>query len=103
MEYKDIEAKYIKADIKGCYKFQNAAEVIAVLGYDIRKIKGFKQLSEEDQRLAEYLICKYISGFGLQAREELPPLISVIREQSRFKVTFQNKKYSYLYDTGTVG
>lgn len=102
-EYRDIEAKYIRAGVKGHYKFKNALEVIQVLGYDIRAIKGWNKLSPEDQKLAEYLICKYISGYGLETRETLKPPISIKREPGRFKVIFKGESFSYLYDIGTVG
>lgn len=104
MKYSEIENKYIKANIKGHYKFQNASEIEAVLGYDIRTIRGFNDLTDEDKKLAERLICGFINGHGLEAREEIRPTGIERKLRLRaFKVTFKNKNFSYLYDCGTVG
>lgn len=102
MDYKDIENKYIKANIKGHYKFENALEVKEVLGYDFRTIKGFKDLTEDDKKLAERLICSFINGHGLSARESIKPA-SIKRELGKFTLTEKDKSYSYLYDNGSVG
>lgn len=102
MDYKEIEEKYIKANIEGHYKFENALEVKEILGYDFRTMRGFKELSLEDKILAERLICNYINGYGLQAREEIRPT-SIKRDVRKFIVKFKNKNYSYLYDNGSVG
>lgn len=102
MNYYEIEDKYIKANIKGHYRFLNAAEVKKVLGYDFRKMRGFKALSDEDKALAERLICGYINGYGLQAREEIRPR-SIKRERGKFTVKFADGGYSYLYDDGSIG
>ncbi len=103
MSYRDIESKYLNAGIQGHYKFANANEVITVLGYDIKNIEGFDKLSDEDQALAEILICKYINGYGLEAREKLSPPKKIIRGSCNFIVTFIDKSYSYLFDDGSVG
>ncbi len=102
MNYSDIENKYIKAEIKGHYKFKNALEVKKVLGYDFRTIRGFNELTEEYKKLSECLICNYINGHGLKAREEIRPT-SIKRENGKFILRFKDKSYSYLYDDGTVG
>lgn len=102
MNYYEIEDKYIKAGIKGHYRFRNALEVKKVLGYDFRTMRGFKALSDEDKALAERLICGYINGHGLKAREEIRPT-SIKREHGKFKVVFKDKEYSYLYDDGSIG
>lgn len=102
MNYKDIENKYIKAKIKGHYKFENALEVKAVLGYDFRTIRGFKDLSAEDKELAEKLICGFINGHGLEAREKIRPT-SIKRDIGKFTVKFKDKSFSYLYDNGSIG
>lgn len=104
MNYKEIEENYIKAEIKGNYKFQNALEVEKVLGYDLRTIKGFKDLSAEHQLLAERLICGFLNGHGLETREGIRPISIERKIQLRgFKVTFKEKRYSYLYDNGSIG
>lgn len=102
MNYNEIEDKYIKAEIKGRYKLANAEEVKTVLGFDLTKIKGFDQLSQEHQQLAERFICGYINGHGLQAREDIKPT-SIKREKGKFVLKFKDGGYSYLYDNGTVG
>jgi hypothetical protein len=104
MNYRAIEDKYIKANIKGHYRFEDALEVKAVLGYDFRTIRGFKELSTEHKELAERLICGFINGHGLEAREGIRP-VNIKREIKLrgFKVTFKDKRYSYLFDSGTVG
>lgn len=101
MNYSEIQEKYTKANIDN-YKFQNADEVKAVLGFDFRTMRGFKDLTEDHQRLAEWLICKYINGWGLEAREEIRPS-NIKRASGGFKVTFKDKGYSYLFDTGSIG
>ncbi|MBY6838771.1 hypothetical protein [Clostridium botulinum] len=104
MEYKDIEEKYINAKIKSHYWFESALEVKSVLGYDFRTMRGFKNLSLEHQKLAEKLICSFINGHGLEAREGIRPT-SIKREEilNGFRVNFKNKPFSYLYDNGSVG
>lgn len=102
MLYNSIEDKYIKANIQGHYKFRNAAELKVVLGIDIPKIKGFEKLSDDDKILAEQLICFYVNGWGLSAREKIKPA-SIIRQKGKFKLIFKDKEYSYLYDDGSVG
>lgn len=102
MGYKDIEDKYIKAGISEHYKFKNALEVKAVLGYDFRTIRGFSQLSENDKNLAERLICNYINGWGLSAREKIRPM-SIKRENRKFILKLKNKTFSCLFDDGSVG
>lgn len=102
MNYKEIEEKYIRAKLNGNYKFKNALEVKSVLGYDFRTIRGFKDLSVEDKQLAENLICNYINGHGLKAREEIR-LTSIKRELTKFIIKFKDKSYSYLYNDGTIG
>lgn len=101
MDYNKIENKYIEANIKGHYKFANALEIKKVLGYDITKVWGFKALSKEDKILAEKLICSFINGHGLQAREDLKPT-KIKREPGKFTLQYSNG-YSYLYDSGSVG
>lgn len=105
MDYNKIENKYIKAEIKGHYKFANALEVKKVLEYDFRTIRGFKILSLEDKALAESLICNFINGHGLESRESLRPT-SIKREHRKFIVNYKHydsKEFSYLYDNGSVG
>lgn len=102
MDYRDIENKYIKAKIKGHYRFTDALEVKEVLGYDFRAIRGFNDLSDDDKTLAEKLICNFINGNGLEARERIIPT-KITRERGKFTVTFSDKRYSYLYDSGTIG
>ena len=101
MDYNKIEDKYIKAEIKGHYKFENAAEVKEVLGYDILKTWGMKALSLEDRILAEKLMCNFLNGFGLAARDKIK-ITKIKREPGKF-VLQQDDGYSYLYDDGTVG
>lgn len=102
MDYEEIENKYIEAEIKGHYSFENAVEVKKVLGYDFRTMRGFKVLTEDDKVLAEKLICNYINGWGLAARESIKPS-GIIREPKKFIVRFKDKGFSYLYDNGSVG
>lgn len=102
MDYKDIENKYIEADIKGHYRFVTAKEVEKVLGYDFRMIKGFKELSDSDKLLAEILVCNFINGFGLQARETVKPT-KIQRRLGKFMLSLEGKSFSYLYDDGSVG
>lgn len=102
MGYNEIEAKYVDAKIKGHYRFSNALEVKKVLGYDFRTMRGFKELSDEHKRLAEKLICNFINGHGLEAREEIRPT-SIKREPGKFRVSFKDKDHSYLYDDGSIG
>ena len=103
MKYSDIEKKYVQANIQGHYKFANANEILLVLGYNIKNTDGFNKLSVEDQRLVELLICKYISGYGLEARENLSPPKCIERGSKCFKITFTNGDYSFLFDDGSVG
>lgn len=102
MNMNSIEDKYIKANIKGHYRFENVLEVKKVLGYDFRTIRGFKGLAESDKVLAERLICEYINGHGLKAREEIK-LASIKRELGKFILRFKDKTYSYLYNDGSIG
>lgn len=110
LNYEEIEQLYIKADITGEYKFQNAAEVKKVFGWNFLTIRGMKDLSEEQQQLAEKLICNYLNGFGLGSRHNKRP-ISIKAELSnrRFKVNFKKQigetwsQYSYLYFNGSIG
>lgn len=101
MNYKEIQDKYINAGVKN-YKFSDAAQVKAVLGYDFRTMRGFKNLSDKSKILAEKLICKYLNGWGLETRESIRPM-SIKREKGRFVVKFKNKSFCYLYYDGTVG
>ena len=104
MDYNKIENKYIKTDIKGHYLFENALEVKAVLGYDFRTIRGFKDLSIEHKALAERLVCKFINGHGLESRKSLRPT-SIKRERGKFTVHYKHydsQGFSYLMDSGSV-
>ncbi|MGL4484551.1 MAG: hypothetical protein ACRCUS_06330 [Anaerovoracaceae bacterium] len=101
MNYGEIENKYIKAGLEK-YKFNNALEVKKILGYDFRTMRGFKALSDSDKELAEWLICKYINGHGLTSREAIRPT-GIKRESGRFKVSFKDGEYSYLFDNGSIG
>ncbi len=102
MKYSDVENKYINAGIEEHYKFKNAHEVSLVLGFNIKSIKGFNDLSEEDQDLAEILICKFINGWGLEAREKLSSPTKILRGNGNFILTFKDDFY-YLFDDGSVG
>lgn len=85
------------------YKFENVQQVKEVLGCEINRIRGFSILTDEQQKLAEYLIINYINGFGLDYREERIKPYIVKREPGRFILTQKDKSYSYLYDDGSVG
>lgn len=102
MSYKEIEQRYIYCDIKGKYKFRNADEVKKVFGWDFRTIRGFKDLSEENKIIAEFLICNYLNGFGLGIRHKQRPT-SIKFEGNKFKVNIKDDGFSYLYLNGTVG
>ncbi|MBB6622551.1 hypothetical protein H7E67_03825 [Clostridium gasigenes] len=103
MNYADIQNKYINIELdKQNYKFSNAIDVKKILGYDFRSMRGFKKLSDEHRILAEGLICNYINGHGLEAREGIRPT-NIKREIGNFKVTFEDKGYSYLFDNGSIG
>jgi hypothetical protein len=100
MDYNEIASKYIKVGINS-YQFANALEVKKVLGYDFRTIRGFKALSDGDKVKAERLICRFLNGHGLEAREGIRPT-KIKREPGKFTVHY-GKSYSYLYDGGSVG
>jgi hypothetical protein len=100
-EYNTIQNKYLQANIEE-YKLKNAMDVKNVLGFDFRTMRGFKNLSEDNKELAEKLICRFINSWGLEAREEIRPT-NITREPGKFKVTFKDRGFSYLYDNGTVG
>jgi len=100
MDYNEIANKYIKAGINS-YQFANALEVKKVLGYDFRTIRGFKILSDVDKEKAEKLICRFLNGHGLEAREGIRPT-KIKRESGKFTLHY-GEKYSYLYDGGSVG
>lgn len=104
LTYNEIEDKYIKAEVQGHYRFANASEVKAVLGYDLKKIRGFKALSDEDKILSERLMCNFINGHGLEARERLI-ITKVKREKGKFTTYYgeDGKSYSYLFDSGSIG
>lgn len=102
LSYREIEQRYIDNNIQGHYKFQNADEVEKVFGWDFRTIRGFENLSDNDKELAEWLICNYLNGWGLASRHEQRPK-SIKRESNRFKVTFKDKEYSYLYFNESIG
>ena len=96
LTYEEIEERYIKFNIIN-YKFQNAEQVKQVFGWDFRTCKGFKILIDEDKKLAEKLICKYLNGFGLKHRhKERPIMIKKDDVKERFIVSFDDG-YSYLY------
>jgi len=100
MDYNKIANKYTEACIKD-YQFKNVLEVKKVLGYDFRTMRGFKVLSEGYKAKAEYLICKFINGHGLEAREGIRPT-KIKRELGKFTLHY-GERYSYLYDGGSVG
>lgn len=102
MDYNAIEQKYIDADIKGHYQFRSAEEIKKVLGVDMKKIRGINKLNPDHVNLFEKLLCIYFNGYGLKAREEIKPK-SVKEEINKFKLTFTDNTYSYLYFNGTVG
>ncbi|MBO3314521.1 hypothetical protein [Clostridium perfringens] len=103
LTYEQIEERYIKYNIPGNYKFQNAEQVKNVFGWDFRTIRGFKNLTEEDKQLAEHLICNYLNGFGLGSRHKQRPTgIKKEKERQRFVVNFKDG-YSYLYFNGSIG
>lgn len=108
MNYNEIENKYIKAQIKGHYKFETAAEIKEVLGHTISKMRGFKALSDEDKQTVERLICNFYNGFGLQAREDMKPTkIKKDLKRSCFTFYYNNsedqERYSYLFFNGSIG
>lgn len=101
---------YIKANIENNYKFKNAAEVKKVFGWNFLTIRGMKDLTEEQQLLAEKLICNYLNGFGLGSRHNYrPSSIKAETNRRRFKVAFKKQpgeswsQYSYLYFNGSIG
>lgn len=103
LSYEEIEERYIKFNIPGHYKFQDAEQVKNVLGWDFRTCRGFKDLTEEDKQLAEQLICNYLNGFGLRNRHKQRPTgIKKEKDRQRFVVNFKDG-YSYLYYDGTIG
>lgn len=102
MDTNTRQEKYENAGVIS-YQFKTAEQVKVVLGCDIKRIRGFSILSEEQQALAEYLIIKYINGFGLDYREERIKPASIKREPRRFVLTEKDRSYSYLYDDGSVG
>lgn len=101
LSYKEIEQRYIDANIQGHYQFKNAEEVEKVFGWDFRKIQGFENLSMEQQELAEKLICSYLNGWGLSTRHEQRPT-SIKLEGDKFRLN-TIKGYSYLYKDGSIG
>lgn len=101
LSYQEIEERYIKYNVPGHYKFQNADQVKQVFGWDFRTIRGFKNLSEEDKELAEHLICNYLNGFGLGSRHKQRPT-AIKKEPRWFKVNFKDG-YSHLYFDGSIG
>ncbi|MDY6058707.1 hypothetical protein ACV3VG_13955 [Clostridium perfringens] len=103
LTYEEIEERYIKFNIPGHYQFQNAEQVKQVFGWDFRTMRGFKDLTEEDQKLAEHLVCNYLNSFGIGGRHKQRPT-GIKREgaRQRFKVNFKDG-YSYLYFCGTIG
>ncbi|MDM0455988.1 hypothetical protein QTH16_15255 [Clostridium perfringens] len=103
LTYEEIEERYIKFNIPGHYQFKNAEQVKQVFGWDFRTCRGFKNLSEEDKELAEYLICNYLNGFGLGSRHKQRPTgIKKEEDRQRFVVNFKDG-YSYLYFNGSIG
>ena len=102
MRYDEIQQKYDELGLdKRRYKLRNAEDVKTIIGFDIKKLRGYNKLTDEDKELVEYLIVEYLNGHGLQARQrEIAK--SIVREPRRFKVTFEDG-FSYLYDNGTIG
>lgn len=102
LSYEEIEQRYIDNNIQGHYRFRNAEEVKAVFGWDFRSIRGMKELLKQDKELVERLICNYLNGWGLGRRHKQRPT-SIKKESKCFKVTFKDKRYSYLYFNGSIG
>lgn len=100
MNYQEIEAMYIERGLIN-YKLRNAEDVKAIIGFDIKKLRGYNKNNDEDKKLIEELIIIYLNGYGLKARQK-EVAKSIVREPGRFKVTFEDG-YSYLYLDGSVG
>jgi hypothetical protein len=101
LSYPEVEEKYIRANIKHHYLFENAAEVEEVLGIEIRRIDGFEDLSLKHQNLAEILVIDFINGFGLEYREIINP-VKIELFNNDFKLTFIEGNYSLLSFNGDV-
>jgi hypothetical protein len=101
--YNLIEEKY-KANNICDFRFRNVQQISAVIGYEFCKIKGYEKLGDEEKELAEMLMCTFLNGFGLKARErQIPKSIITENSRQRFKVTFKDKTYSYFYFDGNIG
>ena len=101
LSYPEVEEKYIRANIKHHYIFENASEVEEVLGIEIRRIDGFENLSLKHQNLAEILVIDFINGFGLEYREIINP-VKIELFNNDFKLTFIEGNYSLLNFNGDI-
>ena len=102
--YELIEKKYKDNNILD-FKFKTADEVKAILGFDFRTCRGFKDLSEEHKQKAEWLICNYLNRWGLETRlEKRPSSIKYIRENEveYFKLNIKNSGYVKLLFDGQI-
>lgn len=102
--YDLVMEKYTENKIED-FKFKTADEVKKVLGFDIRKIRGFKDLNQEHKDRAEHLICMYLNRWGLETRETIrPTCIKYCAENGIqfFKVNLKNNGYTRLLFNGGV-
>lgn len=91
MKYPEVEEMYIKHNIKGMYHFESTDEVLAVLGYDIRGLKGYSHIPNDWKSTIEYIIIRFINGWGLEARELLNPV----------EIRLNKRNWQLVMDDGT--
>ena len=68
----DILKMYQSIGIGG--QLQTLDNLLVLHGIDIKKIKGYEQLSEKEQEMFGFFILRYFNGWGLAARMTIRPL-----------------------------
>lgn len=66
---------------------------------DLRSVKGYKKLTEEQQVLFERVFHKHQSGLGTEAKKEFTP-VSVKWEKTYLKVVFKNGEWLHYTRSG---
>lgn len=67
---------------------------------ELEKVRGFKNLTEEKQKLFERVFYKHQTSLGDEAKVDYTP-ISVKWEKTYLKVTFKNGSWLHYTRTGS--
>lgn len=77
--YQEVSALY-KA-LRPDYQLRNWEDILAIHNFDIRKTKGYSDLTQEQKDLFESYVCEHMNGVGLNTKITMFPVsVHFVRE-----------------------